>query len=194
MDKHLVIMFKENTSREHVSLIKKKGRSSYYARMYCGNRKYVERSLHTNDLEDARVKVLHVDMSENAPDKRYDFNNNGFIHIPKKNAEIGAHAELLFVGRMLDLGYEVYKPFTDSWGVDFLVWKDNVCSKVQVKSSAIEKYNINLRNRSGKRYINCVDYLAFVSFTENRLYYIPTNDIPEDANTFSNYLLRKHIL
>tara|TARA_A100001015_G_scaffold184906_1_gene205760 strand:- start:67 stop:402 length:336 start_codon:yes stop_codon:yes gene_type:complete len=37
-------------------------------------------------------------------------------------------------------------------------------------------------------------YLSFVSFTENRLYYIPTNDIPEDANTFSNYLLRKYIL
>ena len=187
-------MFKENTSRKNVSLIKKGGRSSYYARKYCGHKKYVERSLFTDDLEKARVKVLHVDIPENAPDKRYDFNNNGYIHIPKKNAEIGVHAELLFAGRMRDLDYEVYKPHIDSWGVDFVVCKDNVYSKVQVKSSAIEKYNIDLRNRSGKRYIDCVDYLAFVSFTENRLYYIPTNDIPEDANTFSNYLLRKYIL
>ena len=187
-------MFKENTSRKNVELIKKESRSSYYARKYCGHGKYVERSLFTDDLEKARVKVLHVDIPENAPDKRYNFNNNGYIHIPKKNAEIGVHAELLFAGRMRDLGYEVYKPHVDSWGVDFVVCKDNVYSKVQVKSSAIEKYNIDLRNRSGKRYIDCVDYLAFVSFTENRLYYIPTNDIPEDTNVFSNYLLRKYIL
>ena len=187
-------MFKENTSRKNVDLVKKEGRSSYYARKYCGHKKYVERSLFTDDLEKARIKVLHIDISENAPDKRYDFNNNGYIHIPKKSAEIGMHAELLFAARMCDLGYEVYKPHTDCWGVDFVVCKDNVYSKVQVKSSSNEKYRIDLCNRIGKRYIDCVDYLALVSFTENRLYYISTNDIPEDADYLTNHLLRKYIL
>ena len=90
-------MFKENTSRKNVDLVKKEGRSSYYARKYCGHKKYVERSLFTDDLEKARIKVLHIDISESVPNKRYDFNNNGYIHIPKKSFEIGMHAELLFV-------------------------------------------------------------------------------------------------
>ena len=144
------------------------------------------------------MKVLNTFIPEYSSKKslssKNKLSNNSFIYIPKTPSEIGIHAELIFVGRMCDLGYEVYRPHTDIWAADFVVYKDNQYSKVQVKSSTKDDYNINLCNRAGKRYVDYVDYVAFISFTENRMYYIPVKDIPKDAKVLTNHLLRKYIL
>ena len=192
--------FQEKTSRKNVRLVKRENRPNYYARKYFGKGKYSEKSLYTDDIEEARIKVLEIDFPDKyAPKQKLtatgaSFNNQGYTYIPKKPSEIGINAELLFAGRMYDLGYEVYKPHYDVWAADFVVCKDNIYSKVQVKSSAQDDYRVHLRTRDGKRYTDFVDYLAFLSFTEGRMYYIPTDKIPKDANTLSIHLMKKYIL
>lgn len=193
------IEFKENTKIENVKIVKYAHQKNYYARKYVGDKNYKIVSLLTDDLEVARTKVLEIDIPEYIPKKKLNsmgvsLNNQGYTYIPKKPSEIGINAELLFAGRMYDLGYEVYKPHYDVWAADFVVCKDNIYSKVQVKSSAKDNYNVHLRTRDGKRYTNYVDYIAFISFPEGRMYYIPTDKIPEDANYLSINLMKKYIL
>ena len=201
------IIFKEKTSRENVQLIKMASRSSYYLRKYYGekgvpgSKKYKLMSLETDNLEVARDKILKIDIpveyipKQKLSNKGVRFcNNRGYTYIPKRPTEIGINAELLFAGRMYDLGYEIYKPHWDLWATDFVVCKDHTFDKVQVKSSSKENYNVHLLTRDGKRYVEFVDYLAFISFAEDKIYYIPTSAIPSDVNTLNPNFMKKHIL
>lgn len=201
------IIFKEKTSIENVQLIKMASRSNYYARKYYGekgvpqSKKYKLISLETSDIEIARNKILEIDIpSDYIPKQKLNTkgvpftNNRGYTYIPNKPSEIGINAELLFAGRMYDLGYEVYRPHYDVWAADYVVYKDNIYNKVQVKSSSKENYNVHLRTRDGKRYVDYVDYIAFISFAENKMYYIPTDKIPPDANTLTPNFMKKYIL
>ena len=201
------IIFKEKTSIENVQLIKMESKSNYYARKYYGkkgvpqSKKYKLISLETSDIEVARNKILEIDIpSHYTPREKLStkgaslINNRGYKWPQNKPSEIGVFAEHLFVGRMYDLGYEIYKPFYDVWASDFVVYKDNIYNKVQVKASSKENYNVHLRTRDGRRYVDYVDYIAFISFAEDKMYYIPIDKIPPDASVLTPNFMKKYIL
>ena len=196
------ITLKETTNREGIELLKFKDRQSYYGRKYCGYQttsrgkksRYIMRSLGTTNLDEARQKILNFDFGEYEPsDKPSAFGvrlkTMGYEYIPEVPYEIGAFGENIFIGKMCDQGYEVYQPKYDKWGADFVVCKNGKYSKVQVKTTTTSDFRINLHNRAGLRYVEHVDYIALMSLSEKWMYYIPTSNIPLDAQ----YLTSKNI-
>jgi hypothetical protein len=109
----------------------------------------------------------------------------------------GRLAELLAISRFIELGYIVLEPVNKDGVYDFVVEKDNIFSKVQVKKLRLlenNSYELSIRSATHNRKVNKVktytkndvDFIIGVDIETKNVYKIAI----EDCNKYT-VILRK---
>lgn len=184
-------MSKENKTTEQVHRVSKNrvvyryldGRApGYYVREWFPfAKKNATKTLNTEDLDIAieRAKRIHLEPSGGVSKKGTPLPTYGYTFEKVTAARAGQIAELIFEDMMRKQNYEVSKPVVDEYGYDYILGRDNKFYKVQVKSTHQQKGAVNLSTRDGRLYKDLVDYLAYINFDESRLYFMPTEKLPD---------------
>mgnify|MGYP001364641493 CR=1 FL=1 len=175
----------------------KRGDSSspfYYLRIakqpHWKNNKII--SLRTRDkdkaLKKAQKEYDQIIQSENLVKKSL-FDKED-IEIATRNAGLGRIAEDKFKNLMLIKGYQVYTPVEDIWGVDFVLIKDGKTLTVQLKSSNMDKPQWRLENNTKLKYKDTCTHMAFVYIPEGRIWFVPTNILPDDVTGMIHWKMK----
>ena len=93
--------------------------------------------------------------------------------------------------------FEIYKPVIDIYGSDFVIWKNNIFYKVQVKSASQldnTKYTFNMQYGGDKKAYesDMVDFFILHLADINLFYIIPFNDMNVTKVTLSTNELCKY--
>ena len=116
--------------------------------------------------------------------------NKEDMEIATRNACLGRIAEDKFKNLMLIKGYQVYTPVEDIWGVDFVLIKDREIFTVQLKSSNKDKPQWRLENNTKVRYKDTCTHMAFVYLPEDRVWFVPTNILPDDVTGMIHWKMK----
>ena len=181
---------------EDAFLYKRGDRSSpfYYLR--------IAKQPHWKDVKIISLKTKDKDKAIKKAKKEYDeimstdnlvkrrlFNKED-IEIATRNAGLGRIAEDKFKNLMLIKGYQVYTPVEDIWGVDFVLIKDREIFTVQLKSSNKDKPQWRLENNTKVRYKDTCTHMAFVYLPEDRVWFVPTNILPDDVTGMIHWKMK----
>ena len=181
---------------EDAFLYKRGDRSSpfYYLR--------IAKQPHWKDVKIISLKTRDKDKAIKKAKKEYDeimstdnlvkrrlFNKED-IEIATRNAGLGRIAEDKFKNLMLIKGYQVYTPVEDIWGVDFVLIKDREIFTVQLKSSNKDKPQWRLENNTKVRYKDTCTHMAFVYLPEDRVWFVPTNILPDDVTGMIHWKMK----
>ena len=116
--------------------------------------------------------------------------NKEDIEIATRNSGLGRIAEDKFKNLMLIKGYQVYIPVEDIWGVDFVLIKDGKTLTVQLKSSNMDKPQWRLENNTKVKYKDTCTHMAFVYLPEGRIWFVPTNILPDDVTGMIHWKMK----
>ena len=185
-------MSKKNKTTEQVHRISKTrvvyrytdGRApGYYVREWFPfAKKNATKTLDTEDLDIAIERAKRIQLEPSGLSKKgTPLPTYGYKFGKVTAARAGQIAELIFEDMMRKQNYEVSKPVVDEYGYDYILGRDNKFYKVQVKSTHQEKGAVNLSTRDGRMYKDLVDYLAYINFEESRLYFMPTEKLPDKS-------------
>jgi len=182
-----------------------RGGSIWYIRILKkpGWKKSICFSLKTKNKEEAikQAKIKYQELiGTNQVLKNCLFNDED-VKIATLRKGLGRICEDKFKNLMMIKGYQVSKPVEDIWGYDFLISKDGkIFNRVQVKAtSQSEKASFHLvTNHSEKKYYKqIVDYMAFVSVLDDKVWLIPVEKLPDKTgmylselkNNYKNFVL-----
>ena len=181
---------------EDAFLYKRGDRSSpfYYLR--------IAKQPHWKDVKIISLKTRDKDKAIKKAKKEYDeimstdnlvkrrlFNKED-IEIATRNAGLGRIAEDKFKNLMLIKGYQVYTPVEDIWGVDFVLIKSEKTLTVQLKSSNMDRPQWRLENNTKVRYKDTCTHMAFVYLPEDRVWFVPTNILPDDVTGMIHWKMK----
>ena len=157
---------------------------------------------HWKDVKIISLKTKDKDKAIKKAKKEYDeimstdnlvktrlFNKED-MEIATRNAGLGRIAEDKFKNLMLIKGYQVYTPVEDIWGVDFVLIKDREIFTVQLKSSNKDKPQWRLENNTKVRYKDTCTHMAFVYLPEDRVWFVPTNILPDDVTGMIHWKMK----
>ena len=181
---------------EDAFLYKRGDRSSpfYYLR--------IAKQPHWKDVKIISLKTKDKDKAIKKAKKEYDeimstdnlvkrrlFNKED-IEIATRNAGLGRIAEDKFKNLMLIKGYQVYTPVEDIWGVDFVLIKGEKTLTVQLKSSHMDRPQWRLENNTKVKYKDTCTHMAFVYLPEGRIWFVPTNILPDDVTGMIHWKMK----
>ena len=142
-------------------------------------------SLKTTNKEDAIIeaKKKYQDViGVNQVLKNSLFNAED-VKIATSQRGLGRICEDKFKNLMMVRGYQVYIPVEDIWGCDFLISKDGKkFERIQVKSTAQTgrmSFHLMTNHTDKQLYKHLVDYMAFISITDDTVWMIPVENLPD---------------
>lgn len=117
----------------------------------------------------------------------------------KQTVEKGTISELIGKAEFIKHDFEVYSPETDSYRADFIVYKDNVFSKIQSKTGKLKNGSIHFATRTSKRgkrnsqnYRTQVDYFSVYCPDTLKIYLVPTYSVGTAEGILRVDPLEKH--
>ena len=117
------------------------------------------------------------------------------VKIATSQRGLGRICEDKYKHMMMILGDQVYTPLEDIWGVDFIISKDGKnFERVQVKSTAQDNnmsFHLCTHHSEKKMYKHIVDYMAFVSITDDAIWMVPSEKLPDNKTGISISTLKK---
>ena len=148
-------------------------------------RKRYVKSLRTPNKEDAlkRAEKEYNEVMEQQRIVQATIFNDEDVQRATSQAGIGKLGEDRFSGIMMIKGYQVYKPEMDLWGVDMVLYKDDKFIPTQVKTAIKNNNQWQFQSKhTGSdriKYKEVCSHMAFIHILENRIWFIPTDKIPD---------------
>lgn len=182
------------------TIFQRYGTPTWYIRILKkpGWKRGVHYSLKTRNKEEAiyQAKIKYQELIGTNQVLQNSLFNPEDVKVATLRKGLGRICEDKFKNLMLVKGYQVYTPVEDIWGSDFLISQNGKdFYKVQVKSTAqTGKTSFHLlTNHSDKRpYRDLVDYMAFISIMDDKVWMIPVKDLPNKTGMSLTELKEKY--
>tara|TARA_R100000030_G_scaffold43621_1_gene32951 strand:+ start:316 stop:951 length:636 start_codon:yes stop_codon:yes gene_type:complete len=182
----------------HATIFRRYGKSRWYFRIK--QKPGVQRGhwgLRTEDREtaiiEAKKKYAQIVGTQKVLEESL-FNAED-VKIATSQRGLGRISEDKFKNMMMLLGYQVYTPLEDIWGVDFIISKDGKnFERVQVKSTAQDNnmsFHLCTHHSEKKMYKHIVDYMAFISIRDDAIWMVPSEKLPDNKTGITISTLKK---
>lgn len=182
----------------HATIFRRYGKRRWYFRIK--QKPGIDRnhwSLYTEDREtaitEAKKKYAKIVGTQKVLEESL-FNAED-VKIATSQRGLGRISEDKFKNMMMILGYQVYTPLEDIWGVDFIISEDGKNFKrVQVKSTAQDNnmsFHLCTHHSEKKMYKHIVDYMAFISIRDDTIWMVPSKKLPDNKTGISTSTLKK---